>query len=288
MRTLLYLFVIGGICTLAQTQDSDNKVNHFISLGAHASVDPLTQIDDNKMVSFYGLNSNIKLGKLFLGGEYMYHPGIISVNQVVSELSSYGGRIGFTFASPMSDGNAFGALTLGYNSNTWIRSISQEPNDNNVRVQDYTGKDYYLKYILINYEAPYYTFGYSFMSLKNSDYSRREVVVDEYDAQRFKKRRAAALLMGGIELHYAPVIKYHKEITYSPWGYYVPKTLEIDTDMKLKHFGASVFMLANLSAGLGFKAQMGLIPGIVNANADAKVNLVIRIGLLYNLTFARK
>ncbi|MFN8436039.1 MAG: hypothetical protein U0V72_00255 [Cytophagales bacterium] len=286
-KTIHFFLSFFLIIICSEIKAQENKApKHFLSLGGNLSIEPLTFLDKDRMMSLYGLNAESKIGRLYLNGNLNYHLPYFTDIQIISEQTSLSYKIGYMYKNTNAE-SSFGGIAVGYNQNSWIASAPQDESIDAYFATDANGKKYTADVVGVNYKAPYYSLSLLFITMNRTRYSLTEATMDEDDEKRYSKRKRANLLSGALEVGYAPTVSYEKALKYSPWGYYVPKEITMTAPYIQRHWAVNIKMKYTVGIGLGFIAEMGLYPGIVSPYADLKANLVTRLGLMYNFVKAK-
>jgi hypothetical protein len=179
-------------------------------------------------------------------------------------------------------------VTVGYSDNKWITQTAEPFAENQTRYLDQNGKVYEIPHGLITYSAPSILFGYHYalgglVSQKNS-----EVILDDYDKKHAKKYVPCWGVNGTIDLMYAPVVNVNTQIIYSPYGYYVPRTLEVTAPIKKRHFGVNMKMIFTTPYVFGFYMDIGLFPSAFPTDVDNKMNVNAKAGIMINFSRGKK
>lgn len=224
----------------------------------------------------YGVSAQVVFGQLYLQGQYQTTTPFIDKFQKLNPHNSYAVRLGK--ASKNIDNNNRLAFYVGYRNYSGIKNLvtgngalSEYPKDN-------SGKTYEVDRVLVDYNYQAFCLGLNILNVVSAEKSFAS-----------KKAVVRPLLNIKLELMYATNVGFNRNITYSPYNFYVPRDLEINSNIKQKKFGMCARFESSPIEYLGFIMEMGAYPGIKQKTVDVNdFNLNVKVGVVANLLFANK
>lgn len=234
---------------------------------------------EEKFSGFAGLYGHLKWRKLSLVADMTYLDRMIDDQQIIKPF--------FNNTYRLSVGNGI-CFTVGYADNRWVSQAPSPFSDVITTVSDDNGHQYQLKNPLITYSAPSALFGYHFMTSSIDESGNAELIVDDYDRAHAKKYRSTWLISGTIDLMYALDVKAETDILYSPYGYYVPRKLHVNTPIKERKFGVQMKMVITTPYLFGLYMSIGLLPSAFSTEVDNKTNINARAGIVLNFSRAKE
>jgi hypothetical protein len=270
----------------------DRRPNYnFFTFGGKYTFDLTTFASEKNSISMPSVNAQLKLWKFYFNAEYTNFSKTINKYQIIPEFNSASFNAGFLFdAKARDESNQIWqtGFTLGYSDNNWVKLLYRTAKEyviTNLTATDISGKQYFLQNFYVTTHVPYYSFSYIMNIIQ------RKKLRDPYHDFSVEKKTfsSGSLTQMGIDIMYAPTVNYDNAITYSPYGYYVPRALYISDNFYKKQLGAKINFSHTFPFGLGFKAEMGTMPGIVDKNTklETKMNFYLRVGFSLNLIVIR-
>lgn len=276
--TLILLLCICANFVSAQGTKSD-AVKNMIVVGAYRGADFFNFHGENeKPTGFTGLTGLLKIDRYTLSIDASITDRIVDEYQLVKPMNSTTYRLSI---------GRFAALSLGYATNNWVVQLNRPGFDSKTTFADDNGQAVYVKNALMRYSAPCYILGYHFIAAQAMSGASSELEVDEYDKKRKFKSSPCYLISGNIDLMYAPEVTAETQLLYSPYGYYVPRNVNISAPVAKRKFGFALKMQVTTPYLLGLYMQIGLLPSAFPTDVDNSKNISARAGVIINFSKGR-
>jgi hypothetical protein len=295
--TLNYFYFLWLILLLSHNTKADNpklkkplgndnselrEIKYLFEVGAYFGIDVLNfHGSKQNFLNYSGLQGQVKFKKILLSADFLHFNRLVDDKQLMPSFFNNTFKISF-------GGTA--ALSLGYTDNTWTTNFSAKSygsNPGNTSVKDSKGKSYFIADGLIKYKAPSFIFGYQFTIMEKMAAKNFQFETNDKDETRKPTFAPVYHVSGSIDLLFAPKVTTDSTFIYSPYGYYAPKELIVNTPLKTRHFGAQFKMMITTPYALGVYISMGMLPGVRTTDSDDKYGLSIRAGVLINLSIAK-
>lgn len=224
----------------------------------------------------YGISGQIIFGQLYLQGQYQTTSPFIDKFQKLNPHTSYAFRIGK--ATKNIENNNRLAFYVGYRNYSGIKNLVTSNGALSEYPKDNSGNTYEVDRVLVDYNYNAFCLGINILNVVSAEKSFAS-----------KKAVIRPLLNMKLELMYANNVGYNRNITYSPYNFYVPRDLEINSIIKQKKFGMCARFESAPLEYLGFIMETGVYPGIKQKTADVNdFNLNVKIGVIANLFLAKR
>lgn len=297
--TLVTLFTQNGYCGdgkpkpnrlafINKINPSDNnsdlkEINYLFEIGGYFGIDFINSHGENEnFTNFSGLQSQLKIKKIMLSVDMIHFNRLVDNKQLIPSF--------FSNTYKISYGNA-AAISIGYSDNKWVSGFSAVSYEGTVGsktyINDAQGNKFYAKNALLKYSAPSYILGYQFTIATKLKSSMFQSMLDDYDKKHASKFGPAKFISGSIDLLYAPKVSTDSTFIYSPYGYYTPQEMKINSPLKSRHFGVQLKMFVCTPYAVGVYMAMGLLPGVRTTDSDNKLDVSAKVGVLVNLSVAR-
>lgn len=239
------------------------------------------EIDFFTPLSPFGLNLQTKLGPLMLQAEYKYAYKTLNEFQILKDVNSFGGKIGLIKGLNL-DKYVSHAFTMGYYDMTNLKKVEignvEYPTDAN-------GNKYEMPKALIYNQVKFISVGYNFFSI--SDAITQKVVRFSLREKFVEKEKVKYNQINfSFDLMFAINNTYDTSIMYSPWNYYIPKKLNLNSDLRKKNFGLKVRFDVVTYRTLGMFMEMGIMPGVkVKSEHFNDFNMTTKMGVIANIFY---
>ncbi len=224
----------------------------------------------------YGLSGQLNLGRLYLQAQYQTTSPFIDKFQKLNAHTSFAYRVGIV-SKNIENSNRL-AFYLGYRDYSGIKNLVTGSGETSEFPKDNSGNTYEVDRVLVDYNYQAFCLGMNILNIVSAEKS-------------FAKKAAVVrpIINMKLELMYATNVSYNKNITYSPYNFYVPRDLEVNSTLKMKKFGMCARFESAPIEYLGFIMEMGVYPGLKQITKDVNdFNLNVKFGVVANLLFAKK
>ncbi len=243
------------------------------------------EVDMNTTYYPYTFSSILKTGPVFFEAKYHYNNVMRTENQLILEKESFGGKIGFFTSSTLANGDSRFGFSVGFSQNELIKRVSIE--DKNLFPYEYQGASSELNKIYIGYQTHVYSIGFKMISFSKDRSAKMDNFADEFDMKFLKNKNLSTVIKLDFDVLFASKIEHDSTILYSPYGFFIPKELQLrDGLVKKARMGVLMRMMYTPYTKIGFSAEFGLIPGLKFKNGNENgVNLTAKFGVHLNFNY---
>lgn len=245
------------------------------------------EVDLNTTYFPYTFSTLLKLGPIYLEGNYKYNNFMRTEHQLITEAESYSGKIGLLRSSESSDGfNHFG-FSLGFSADDRIKRVGID--DATLYPYDFAGNRYEMDKFFIHSNTQHVSLGFKFISYSNKKQKELEEFADEFDLKFIKRKNVYSIVKVDMELLLGTKIDYDTTIVYSPYGFFIPVDLYLPQKYKKQRIGFLMRLMYTPYMRIGFSAEMGMLPGVkFSTGTENDVNLTFKFGAHINLNYSTK
>ncbi len=239
------------------------------------------EIDFFSPQSPFGFQMLSKIGPMMFQGEFKYTYKTLNEFQILKDVYSYGGKIGIVKGLSL-DKYISHAFTMGYFDMNTLKKVEignvEYPTDVN-------GNKYEMPRALIYNQVKFISIGYNFFSI--SDAMTQNVVRFSLREKFVEKEKVKYNQINfSFDLMFALNNTFDTTIMYSPWNYYIPKKLNLNSELRKKNFGLKVRFDVITYRTLGLFMEMGVMPGVkVKSEHFNDYNMTTKMGVIANIFY---
>lgn len=245
------------------------------------------EVDLNSTYFPYTFSSLVKLGPLYIEGNYKYNNLMRTEHQLISSTETFGGKVGLLKSTETGSGFRHLGFSIGYVNEDRIKRVGID--DAALYPYDLGGNRYEIDKVFIHSRTQQFSIGFKFISYSTEKQDKLENFADAFDLKFLKRKKFYSLLKMDMELLFAPQIEYDTSIVYSPYGLFVPKDLYLNQEYKKQRIGFLIRFMYTPYMKIGFSAELGMLPGVkFSTGTENDVNLTFKFGAHLNLNYATK